>query len=40
MAEEKKPNSANEAQESYRIAKLIRQGSRELERQYNSKNTK
>lgn len=44
MAEEKKQSSGapdmNRVQESYRLAKLIRQGNRELERQLNSKKTK
>lgn len=31
---------ADAAQESYRMAKLLRQANRELERQYNTKKTK
>ena len=44
MAEDNKNNSEapdmNSAQESYKLAKLIRQGNRELERQLNTKKTK
>ncbi|MGN1120604.1 MAG: hypothetical protein ACI4Q4_09615 [Oscillospiraceae bacterium] len=40
MAEKTNAAKQDSSQESYRLAKLIRQGNRELERQYNSKKTK